>query len=427
MDLPWTAPVPPGEVRTEVNPPTLKVKLYSWAFVTTFIAGTTVGLRIFTRFSVTRTPLNTDDYLIVISLLFAISTIVVLFQQVEVGLAHHMWDILWDVYNVHNTGWTIAATIVYALSISFSKLSILFLYLRLSPQVWFRRGVFFLIGLVVSYSIVYVLINIFGCTPIRAGWDLNIVEKTCVDKFSIYLSLSIANIAMDVLILLLPIPVVVPLQMARRQKFSIILLFGTGVFVCGVATKRTVHLPKLLASPDYTWEAVEAFIWGYLELNAGMICASVPALKPFFMRYLPSFITSRLGSSNRGGSSLNKSSKSRLNTVVAQNMERRRRQDESYELSSTDGKRDGVEDDETKLWSGYQKNVKAALGGHARETSRQVDDNSNSSVDTLGEMTGPRRGDRTVVVSAESSAPGGCGEGSNGIMVRRETTVQHGA
>lgn len=194
-----------------------------------------------------------------------------------------------------------------------------------------------------------------------------------------------------------------------------------------MATKRTVHLPKLLASPDYTWEAVEAFIWGYLELNAGMICASVPALKPFFMRYLPSFITSRLGSSKRGGSSLNKSSKSRLNTVVAQNMERRRRQDESYELSSTDGKRDGVEDDETKLWSGYQKNVKAALGGHARETSRQVDDNSNSSVDTLGEMTGPRRGDRTVVVSAESSAPGGCGEGSNGIMVRRETTVQHGA
>ncbi|KAF4941717.1 Satratoxin biosynthesis SC1 cluster protein 4 [Colletotrichum fructicola] len=390
MDLPWTAPVPPGEVRTQVNPPTLKVKLYSWAFVTTFIAGTTVGLRIFTRFYVTRTPLNTDDYLIVISLLFAISTIVVLFQQVEVGLAHHMWDILWDVYNVHNTGWTIAATIVYALSISFSKLSILFLYLP-------------------THSIVYVLINIFGCTPIRAGWDLNIVEKTCVDKFSIYLSLSIANIAMDVLILLLPIPVVVPLQMARRQKFSIILLFGTGVFVCGVATKRTVHLPKLLASPDYTWEAVEAFIWGYRELNAGMICASVPALKPFFMRYLPSFITSRLGSSKRGGSSLNKSSKSRLNTVVAQNMERRRRQDESYELSSTDGKRDGVEDDETKLWSG------------------QVDDNSNSSVDTLGEMTGPRRGDRTVVVSAESSAPGGCGEGSNGIMVRRETTVQHGA
>ncbi|KAK1534789.1 uncharacterized protein CCOS01_03541 [Colletotrichum costaricense] len=41
------------------------------------------------------------------------------------------------------------------------------------------------------------------------------------------MTLSIANIIMDVVILLLPLKIVIPLQMARRQKVSVILMFAT--------------------------------------------------------------------------------------------------------------------------------------------------------------------------------------------------------
>ncbi|KAF9881889.1 integral membrane protein [Colletotrichum karsti] len=425
MDGIWVAKVPEGEVRTEVDPPTLEVQLYSWVFATTFIAGFSVVLRIFTRLYIVRTALNIDDYLVITSLMFTISLIVVLFNIVAHGLAHHMWDIRFATYNINFPILTIVGTILYALAITFSKLSILFLYLRLSPQVWFRRGVYCLIAIVCGYSIVYILLNILACVPVRATWDLTITDKTCIDQLSIYLALSIANIIMDFLILLLPIPVVMPLQMARRQKASIILLFGTGAFVVGVAIRRTIPFPQLLSSPDYSWDAADVFVWCFIEINAGMICASVPALKPFFVRYLPSFITSQM-SSKHGASSSAKNCKNRLNTVVAQNIERRRMQDESYELASTDGKKDGIEDDEAKLWSGYQKNVKSALGCHARDSSRQVDgENSNSSVDTLGDIGGPQRGDRTIVVSADGIGEGGSSSRYNGIMVHRETTVQH--
>lgn len=57
----WVSPVPEVEVRTEVNPPTLEWHLYSWVFATTFIAGFSVVLRIFTRLYIVRTPLNIDD------------------------------------------------------------------------------------------------------------------------------------------------------------------------------------------------------------------------------------------------------------------------------------------------------------------------------------------------------------------------------
>ncbi|KAF6814143.1 integral membrane protein [Colletotrichum sojae] len=350
------------------------------------VAAATVVLRLFTRFHVSRANLNVDDCLVVIALMFSIALIGIVFKQIENGLAYHMWDIPFEIYKF-GTNWfyTIVATILYALSISFSKLSVLFLYLRLSPQVWFRRVVYTLVGIVVCYSVVYVLINISGCKPIEASWDTTIpkAEASCVDKLTTYLTLSIANIIMDVLILLLPLPVVIPLQMGKRQKFSLILLFGTGAFVCGVATKRTIDLPGLLSSPDYCWDAVTQFVWCFLEVNAGIVCASVPALKPFFMRYLPSIIASRMSSKGGGVSSTGKSGKSRnLNTVVAENIERRRMQGEGYELSSHDGPRVPAEDDdEAKLWNGYQKSIRTVMGRHTRAPSRQ--DLDSSSLDTL--------------------------------------------
>jgi hypothetical protein len=42
------------------------------------------------------------------------------------------------------------------------------------------------------------------------------------------MALSILNIIIDVFELILPIPVVVPLQMSTRQKISILMVFATG-------------------------------------------------------------------------------------------------------------------------------------------------------------------------------------------------------
>lgn len=41
-----------------------------------------------------------------------------------------------------------------------------------------------------------------------------------------------------------------------------------------------------LTSPDYTWDITKQFYWSYGEVNVGILCASVPALKPFAKRHL---------------------------------------------------------------------------------------------------------------------------------------------
>lgn len=126
------------------------------------------------------------------------------------------------------TQYNIVGTGTYALSIMFSKLSILFFYIRLSPQSWFRWCTYALISASIAYSLAYVLLNIFPCTPTEATWDYSIKKSTCLDPWTAYWAISILNIVMDVCILALPIPVVVPLQMEKRQKWSLLFLFATG-------------------------------------------------------------------------------------------------------------------------------------------------------------------------------------------------------
>ncbi|KAL3295225.1 integral membrane protein [Colletotrichum asianum] len=296
---------------------------------TTIVALVFVVLRIFTRAHIVRRSLGIDDL-------------------IELGVGSHFWQVKYADYDPGFLIYGTCTTMTYSLTVVLAKKSLLFLYLRLCPDQSFRIVVMTLIGIVTAYSIAYQLLSLFGCRPVYASWDaVALKTASCVDKETVYMVLSIANIIMDIVILVLPLKVVIPLQMARRQKASVILLFATGTFVCAAAIKRTIILPPLMKSPDYSWDVAEQFNWSFLEANAGIVCAAVPGLKPFFMRYLPSFISSRItGSSNRTG---------KKSLPYNNNKKRRNMQSEFYELQSQDDISEGGSgkvNDETKLWSG---------------------------------------------------------------------------
>ena len=162
------------------------------------------------------------------------------------GLGYHFWDIPMTDYMVPFQVYTLAGTMVYSLSLAFSKISILFLYLRLSTVRWFRILVWILLGIVISYAVIYNLMSLFGCKPIAATWDLSLAPTAkCLDQLTKYEALSILNIIVcimtptpetatnslqiDIFELVLPIPIVVPLQMSNRQKISVCLMFATGI------------------------------------------------------------------------------------------------------------------------------------------------------------------------------------------------------
>ena len=147
-------------------------------------------------------------------------------------------------------------------------------------------------GIASCYVILYTFLFIFRCNPLDQGWDITVTTGTCLNSRTIMTVLSVANIVMDVLTLLLPIPVIMRLQMRLAQRISVILIFSSGIFVCAIAIKRTLQMFTALSAADYTWVITEQFYWSYIEVNAGILCATVPALKPFAKRHLANAFSS---------------------------------------------------------------------------------------------------------------------------------------
>jgi hypothetical protein len=115
-----------------------------------------------------------------------------------------------------------------------------------------------------------------------------------------------------------------------------------------------------MTSSDYTWAAVEQFQWCFVEVNAGVVCASVPALKAFFARYLPGLISSRLRSHDR-------SKNTEGYNTIDKGAHRSRAKKDLYEMTMVEDdvssektvQPPNVSDDEARLWRGPQDGIKA--------------------------------------------------------------------
>lgn len=87
--------------------------------------------------------------------------------------------------------------------------------------------------------------------------------------------------------------------MQLRQQIVLYAVFAVGGLIVISGIIRTALMYKLQqGSYDYTYTALwETWIWSIVEIWLSIVCASAPALKPFFGKMLGS----RLGSRGRSG------------------------------------------------------------------------------------------------------------------------------
>ncbi|KAK7936159.1 hypothetical protein PG985_001654 [Apiospora marii] len=448
---------PAGQERHVSDPPNRRKEIIIVGTIALAIGVTALGLRIFTRVRILRKRIKVDDYFVMIAMFCAIMAFVLTLEQMNHGLSYHKWDVLWDEYANGYSLYAVIETCFYTLSVGAAKLSILCFYLQLSPVEWFRWSTISLMGAVTVFSITYACVNLFPCRPVAASWNPNITDAVCLDTWGGYLALSILNILIDVATLAIPIPILLPLQITVRQKISLIALFGAGAIVCAITIARASIIPSLKASQDRPWDVTIDYQLAFLEMNIGIVCASVPALKPFFIRYLPSLVSSHLSKCSRGTPGGHSSSSSpggtprmyHLNTVVETNRQRRRMQSRSYAMGSrSDGgsvtlnstKKGGTfistigrswagttvdhDDDETRLWSSshQSKDEEIALDGSVTTTTTRTVDLQTVNANTIEALHGGGAV-HTASVSVDGSR-GRQGAG-NGISVLKETSVSY--
>lgn len=203
------------------------------------------------------------------------------------GMGKHVYDV-----SLNSVRFLLRTTFVHSalyLTLAFFiKLSVLLFYLNLFPPTFtsMRRAIYGLIAFFFVYTIVGTTVIAMTCKPVRAFWTLEMrANDSCPSKADVwrrYSSVLGVHVAGDFLILVLPIRLVSQLRLPKRQKVILVCIFSAGGLACIASFLRLYYFPRINASLDVTWNVTEIALWGQVEANIAVICASIPALKPLF-------------------------------------------------------------------------------------------------------------------------------------------------
>lgn len=117
--------------------------------------------------------------------------------------------------------------IFYKCSINLTKASILLLYLRLFVQKPFRLLCWILLGFVTAYGIATTLASTFQCNPIPRAWNKALPGK-CLNTTIFWYTNAGFSILGDIIILVIPMPVIYSLKLRLNQKISLMFVFALG-------------------------------------------------------------------------------------------------------------------------------------------------------------------------------------------------------
>jgi hypothetical protein len=92
-----------------------------------------------------------------------------LFQVSDVEQGKHIWEFPRNEYEIIAM-WFWSSVWIYYAALGFTKLSILLQYLRIFPQVNFRRACYGLIVVIVAWSFWATFSALVMCIPIKVFW-----------------------------------------------------------------------------------------------------------------------------------------------------------------------------------------------------------------------------------------------------------------
>lgn len=180
--------------------------------------------------------------------------------------------------------------ILCILAIGLVKLSVVFLYRRIfSISRIFNIYSYFLIGIIVAWTIAFLGANIFQCGshPAAAWTSVKMILQYCDDTAMATAALALTDLIMDLMIVTAPIPIVWGLHMGLGQKMQVMGIFGLGAIATGASAVRAYILlfdayGTTLSYRDIQGENTKVVVWSLVELAAALTGACLPTLKPLF-------------------------------------------------------------------------------------------------------------------------------------------------
>ncbi|CAN8096029.1 unnamed protein product [Discula destructiva] len=174
---------------------------------------------------------------------------------------------------------SIPMEIFWTTSISFSKLSLLTLYIKVFPLsrltivskiTWVGVALLAVSG---------VLCTLLICQPIQFNWNLTLPGGHCGSQKTVFGIYGVLNLFTDLMVLGLPIPSLVGLKLPTVKKAGLVTTFAIGFLTCIASVIRLVFLTSM-DYLDVTYSGIPFMLMSVVEPSLAVTLACVPLLRP---------------------------------------------------------------------------------------------------------------------------------------------------
>ncbi|KAJ4373178.1 hypothetical protein N0V83_003470 [Neocucurbitaria cava] len=282
----------------------------------------TVGLRLWVRYRITKSP-GWDDAAMVATLLlftcYCSFILVITFRSQQRKL--------FNIEDIHVTLiYVQLSEIFYILTTTLLKVSLGLFFLRILTKRWQTLIFHVVLGISATYGLFYVFVTIFQCGDPAKLADSLLGSKACLPSAFLLTTgymYGVINVIADWTFVLIPISVLIDSDLDRRAKISVSVVMGFGAIGSVSSILRMVYLKGILfGGGGLTATSIKATIFATAEPGTGIIAASIAILRPLIRKVSSDIHTrvseygSRKGSYRTTGSLLKISNPIQLDTIA---------------------------------------------------------------------------------------------------------------
>ncbi|KAF3941014.1 hypothetical protein ABW19_dt0200655 [Dactylella cylindrospora] len=274
-----------------------KVNSFILPVFAAFTAVSTIilALRLWSRISIAGRLGSFDWATIVAYILIVAWGALAIHESTAVGEYGFYCDQTWTQAHSYERAYGIL-TFTYPIAILAIKVSLLLFYHQLSAWRPLRISVYVTGFICFANAMLGIFLWVFQCN-IPNLWDHMAdvyVNLSCeFDQMTVLMATGGIGIFTDVVIWLIPIPMVWQLQLNTRERVLAVCTFGVGLVACVGSVCRLIAVRQFLyygnADGNDSRDPINA--WAVVEMNLALICACVPALRALAIKHVPKLLS----------------------------------------------------------------------------------------------------------------------------------------
>lgn len=119
--------------------------------------------------------------------------------------------------------------ILWVTAVTTIRAAIIILYIQTFPTRSFLVACYAALAVNLLFGASAVIADCLICRPITYRWGPTMLNGSCGDQKSLDMFIAIVNLLQDVVVVILPMPILWGLQMAKTRKAELSCIFGIGI------------------------------------------------------------------------------------------------------------------------------------------------------------------------------------------------------